>query len=190
MKKLEEFYIRNKRLSCAIKKVIEVVKNYKIYGLEEAQLFPIKDFNNRGTKESFLPNVDAYNNIIASIGKLRVGLNDSINIYHDEQKQFSEVLIKWTEVLKEHKVNVNKLKFHISKDDVMVQIADFYTGYIARLYKKIVDSTFLDRSDREVIKILKPLLGKCNIVAPNTEQEEFFKKCGLRKAETPVPFLL
>lgn len=190
LKNLETLCKCNRQITDSIRCVLDFVRNYKIHGLKEEHLFPVKDFNNKGTKESFLPNVDAYNNIIGSIGKLRINRCDTINIYHDEQKQFSEVLTAWTEELKARGIQINKLEFHVSKDSILVQIADFYTGNIARIFKKIADYSFLEREDRELLKILKPLLDKCNIVAPNNEQDEFFNKCGLHKYKSPIPFLL
>ncbi|MBR6640857.1 MAG: DUF3800 domain-containing protein [Clostridia bacterium] len=185
---LEEHYTINKQKINPVSAVIDVVKNYKKYELKVENLFPVKDFNNKGTKESFLPNVDAYNSIIASICNLRIGKCNTLNIYHDEQKQFSEVLDVWTNYMKTHDVNINELKFCSSKDNVLVQIADFYTGSIIRLYRKIIEYTSLNRADNDLIKILKPLLYNCNIVAPNNEQREFFSKCGIKTMRTPIPF--
>ncbi|MBO5117390.1 MAG: DUF3800 domain-containing protein [Treponema sp.] len=186
--KLENHYIVNKCKNNPVKAVIEVVNNYKKYNFTSEQLFPIEDFNNKGTKESFLPNVDAYNNIISSIANLKLGKNDVLNIYHDEQKQFSGVLEVWTRYMKSLDLGIGELKFCVSKDNVLVQIADFYTGNIVRLYRKIVEYKPLNRADRELIKILKPLLGYCNIVAPKYQQMEFFNQCGLKTMNTPIPF--
>ena len=46
----------------------------------------IKDYNNKGTKESFLPNVDAYNNLVSQISQFNLTYMGSIYIHHDEQK--------------------------------------------------------------------------------------------------------
>lgn len=185
---LDGHYANNNQKVNPIDSVLQVVKDYKKYGLNVDNLFPVKDHNNKGIKESFLPNVDAYNNIIASIGNLRLKRYNTINIYHDEQKQFSQVLMEWTRYLKQNNININKLDFAISKENILIQIADYYTGSIIRLYRKIVEYEILNKSDRELIKIIKPLLGKCNIVAPNNEVEEFFNKCGIKYGRTPIPF--
>lgn len=186
---LEEHFRTHKEKVNPIKLVAEVVGNYKEHGLKIEHLFPVKDFNNKGAKESFLPNVDAYNNIIGSIGNLKLNQYDEINIYHDEQKQFSNVLESWTSYMKVYGINISKLNFCVSHDDVLVQIADFYTGNILRLYRKIVEYISLNRAERELIKIIKPLLANCNIVAPDNEQREFFDKCELKMRRTPIPFL-
>lgn len=186
--KLEKHYSVDKYKINPVKLVIEIVSNYKEYNITAEQLFPVKDFNNKGTKESFLPNVDAYNNIISSIANLKLGKSDVLNIYHDEQKQFSEVLEVWTRYMKGLDINVGELNFCVSKDNVLVQIVDFYTGNIVKLYRKIVEYKPLNRADREIIKILKPLLCNCNIVAPKYQQMEFFKQCGMKTMNTPIPF--
>ncbi len=185
---LEEYYIRNRQKINPISDVIDVVKNYEREGLKIENLFPVKDFNNKGTKESFLPNVDAYNNIIASIANLRIGNNDTITIFHDEQKQFSRVLDAWTNYMKVHDVNINELNFCSSANNILVQIADYYTGSIIRLYRQIIEYNPLNRNDKDLLKILKPLLYNCNIVAPRSEQREFFNKCGIKMMNTPIPF--
>ena len=186
--KLEKHYLCNKQKSNPINSVLDFVKEYKLKKLTVSNLFPIKDFNNKGSEESFLPNVDAYNNIIASICKLRLKRDDRLNIIHDEQKQFSLVIKKWTDYLIENNLNINQIKFVDSKENILLQIVDYYTGNIIRLYRKIVQYEVLNRDDRELIKILSPLLRKCNIVAPNNETEEFFNKCNIRQTRTPIPF--
>lgn len=185
---LKDYYILSSYKFNPIEVVITTVKNHKEKGIKTEHLFPIKDFNNKGVKESFLPNVDAYNNIILSIGNLRIKKQDIINIYHDEQKQFSDVLKFWTDKLKNLDLNINNLNFCISKEDVLVQVADFYTGNLVRLYRKIIEYKTLDRNDREFINIIKPLLCSCNIVAPMYEQKEFFKQIGIKMKNTPIPF--
>lgn len=185
LKRLNVFLISNKKNS--IDRVIDIVENYNSYRLKVENLFPIKDFNNKGTKESFLPNVDAFNNLLASIYKLRLKQDDNINIYHDEQRQFSNVLEKWVNNLHDFDINIRKINFVDSKQEILIQIADFYTGNIVRLYRKIVEYKCLNRDDRELIKILKPLLENCNIVSSKSEQKEFFDKCGMKMMKSPIP---
>lgn len=186
--KLENHYFISKQKINPITDVITVVKNYKKYGLEVEHLFPVKDFNNKGTKESFLPNIDAYNNIIASVSNLRIRKNDTLTIFHDAQKQFSEVLDAWTKYMKKNNMNINELVFCKSEENVLVQVADYYTGTIMRLYKQIIDYHPLNRNDNDLLKIIKPLLYYCNIVAPRNEQNEFADKSGIRLMNTPIPF--
>ena len=185
---LEKHYISNGQKNNPVASVLEVVKNYKKAGLMVKNLFPIKDYNNKGTEESFLPNVDAYTNMIAALCKLKINRNDTISIFHDDQKQFSDVLKSWTVFLHSNNLNINQIKFVNSKKSILVQIVDFYTGNIVKLYRKIVDFENLDRQDRELLNILKPVLEKINFVAPKTETQEFFKQCRLRQVRSPILF--
>lgn len=185
---LKEHFNKNKIDKNMIDKVYEYIKTYKQHGLEKENLFPVKDFNNKGVGESFLPNVDAYNNIVGSIANLRLNINDTINIYHDEQKQFSKTLTYWTHTLKQFDVDAKTLDFIVSKDNIFIQIADFYTGTILRLYKEIVEKPYLERNSRNLLKSLKPILSNCNIVASQYDQNRFFEKCGLKSNKTRTPF--
>lgn len=168
--------------------VIKYVKDYKDQKLDVNKLFPIKDYNNKGSKEAFLPNVDAYLNLINTIVKLKINKDDFISIYHDEQKQFSSVLKTWTKSLKDDSLNINQIKFVNSKKTILIQISDFYTGNIVRLYRKIVNSENLTLQDKELIKILDPLFEKINVVAPSSEIQTFFEKCGLKYVKSQIPF--
>ncbi|MCI8643925.1 MAG: DUF3800 domain-containing protein [Lachnospiraceae bacterium] len=97
----------------------------------------IKDYNNKGTKESFLPNVDAYNNLVSQISQFNLTYMGSIYIHHDEQKQFSQVLSDWSETLKAKGCNIRNVEFCDSKGDLLIQVCDLITGNILRLYKEI-----------------------------------------------------
>jgi hypothetical protein len=186
LEKLDTFLVSNKKGS--IKSVIDIVKNHNNLGLSVRNLFPIKDFNNKGVEESFLPNVDAFNNLIVSIYKLRLREYDIINIYHDEQKQFSNVLTKWVKSLEDNGVKTNVLEFPVSKENILIQIVDYYTGSIVRLYRKIIEHNHIKENEKELIKILKPLFCNCNVVAPEYEQKKFFETCGLKLTKTQIPF--
>lgn len=188
LKILCQHYEKDTDIYSAVKKVISAVENYADKSLTVKNLFPVEDFNNKGTRESFLPNVDAYNNILSSINAFYMKQSDSVTIYHDAQKQFSKVLEWWTQELKSRYPNIKNINFPESKDNVLIQLIDFYTGTIARLYSKIIKTSLLDRADREQLKILKPLLQYCNVVAPLEHQKRFFDACGMKTMKTPIPF--
>ncbi len=185
---LRVHYISQKYDSGIIEDVIGAVMNRKNqYNLSLEELLPVKDFNNKGTGESFLPNVDAFNNLLLQIGR-EVSYGDKLYIYHDKQTQFSKVLSKWSDVLKERSIIIEHLDFYNSKEQLLIQVADFYTGTFLRLYKEIISSTSLNRNNRELMKILKPVFINCNIVASRYEQLCFFERCGLEYTATPLPF--
>lgn len=185
---LVEHFNKNNHKSDSILNTIKYVNDHKSYNLKVENLLPIKDYNNKGTKESFLPNVDAFNNLVGTISKLKLGSNDCVSIYHDEQKQFSEVLLYWSSILEEYGVNKKTMKFCVSRDSILIQIADFCTGNIIRLFRKIIEKPYLEKNDRDLIKTIKPLLYNCNIVAPVYVQERFFETCGIKFTKTPLPF--
>lgn len=184
---LKAHYISQKRDSGIIENVIKVVMDHENYNLDLKNLLPVKDFNNKGTEESFLPNVDAFNNLLGQIGR-KVSYGDKLYVYHDKQAQFSKVLCEWSKVLKKRGVSIEHLDFYDSKEHLLIQVIDFYTGTLLRLYKGIINSTYLNRNDTDLMKILKPIFRDCNIVAPRYDQLRFFDKCGLKNTPTPLAF--
>lgn len=190
---LKKLYVNKKSEEDAniqnnIDKVIKFIlsENYKKLSVEN--ILSVKDYNNKGGKESFLPNVDAYNNLIGQIAQFELSYMDSIYIHHDEQKQFSQVLFDWSDELRKRGCNIKKVEFCNSKDDIIIQVSDFFTGNILRFYKEISAKSFLNRNDRELVKLLRPFLRRCNIVASNYEQHNFFEQCNIKYSKTPIPF--
>lgn len=76
----------------------------------------------------------------------------------------------------------------IQKKDVVIQVVDFFTGNILRLYKEIISTSYMNRKNRELVKKIKPLLENCNIVASNYEQMRFFEQCNIKYRKAPLPF--
>lgn len=187
--KIRELLIscKQKEYQC-VDSVIDYIKNHKKYGLTLENILPIKDYNNKGTKESFLPNVDAFNSLLGHICNLRLSYGDNVFVYHDDQKQFSNVLSKWADELKKYGTGIQQLNFHDSKKDVVIQVVDFFTGNILRLYKEIISTSYMNRKNRELVKKIKPLLENCNIVASNYEQMRFFEQCNIKYRKAPLPF--
>lgn len=182
--------IKDCKIKKLIKEVIEYIYDYEDKNLSVTSLYPVKDFNNKGTVTSFLPNLDAYNNIIASKATLLFKPYNNISIYHDKQDQFSDCITKWTEIMssKFGLENIKNIKFIDSKDEILIQFIDYITGNIRMCFNNIMNNSS-KREDRELIKILKPLLSKCNIVSTNYEQDKFFNTVGINYADTPLPKL-
>ena len=66
--------------------VIEYVDNYEKFGLTRKNLFPIQDVTNKKKNiHCFLPNIDAFTNIITSTVASRIKKSDKLFIYHDIQ---------------------------------------------------------------------------------------------------------
>ncbi|MGL4914325.1 MAG: DUF3800 domain-containing protein [Romboutsia sp.] len=180
--------IGDSKIQEKIKEVILHIENYEEKNLQIKNLYPVKDFNNKGTVTSFLPNLDAYNNIIASQSTLLFKSYNKISIYHDTQDQFSNCIKKWTEIMKDdfNINNINNIEFIDSKDEVLIQFIDYITGNIRICFSNIINNSH-SKDDREIIGILKPLLTRCNIVSVKSEQEKFFYKLGIRYRNTSVP---
>lgn len=125
------------RLEKLINKMISEYENYERKELKIENLFPVKDFNNKGTKESFLPNVDAYNNIISSIAR-----DACCNI----EKLFNDT---YKEIL-ENKVNAYAEIWYFQN----LQIKDLFTeNEFMELVKK--SSRFVCKTDGEVAYSIK-----------------------------------
>lgn len=165
----------------------EKIQNYKQYNLEIENLLPIKDYTNRGKKLSFLPNTDAFTNLILQIASFQAPKSSNLDIYHDEQKQFSNVIQDWANNLKARGVNIDNIKFISSTNNSLIQMTDFLTGNILKLYEDIVDNAYANKRNRDKIKILKTLLKSCNIVSTRAEQAIFFDTCGINYVRTPMP---
>lgn len=174
-----------------IEKIIEYTREnkFKEMGFSLKHILPIKDYNNKGTKESFLPNVDAYNNLVGLISKFGISHMDSVFIHHDAQAQFSNVLFDWNNTLKKRGCNIKNLEFCNSKGDILIQVSDFLIGTITKLYKEIISTHYINKKNKDLVKLLKPLLSRCNIVASKYEQKHFFDQCNMKYSKTPIPFL-
>lgn len=181
--------ISKKQIKEKVKKVIDYISQYEHENLNIHHLFPLKDLNNRGKTMSFLPNLDAYNNIIASVARLSLSENNSIHIYHDIQKQFSDSIIKWTNTIKNEgdTKNIDSINFIESKDEILIQFIDYITGNFRICFNNIINGTTKKR-DREFTKLLKDILLQSNIVSTKNDQEKFFKAVGKRPIYSPLPY--
>ena len=136
---------------------------------------------------SFLPNLDAYNNVIASISRLSLSKNDSIYIYHDVQKQFSNSITKWTDRIKTDTKNIDNIKFIESKDEILIQFIDYITGNFRICFNNIMNGPTKKR-DREFTKLLKDILLQSNIVSTKNDQEKFFNAIGTKPIYPQLPY--
>lgn len=173
----------------SIENVKERIINNQCYSLKLQELFPIMDTTNKGGKTFFLPNIDAYNNIIASTSTLRLGHKDTLTIYHDEQKQFSNAIESWTKSIMsfDQMQKVKQVEFKNSKDNIIIQISDFITGVSIQTFSKIINSRYLSSDEKAFIKSINYLLSNCNIVCPRYEQDKFANSCGLNMKYTDLP---
>lgn len=188
LRDLDMWLVSQKRKN--LKDVIPLAENYKEYGMKRRNLVPLIDYTNTGKPICFLPNVDAFNNIIATTSVFKLSPSDTLQIVHDEQKQFDNALKQWSEHLKtQNALPIKDVKFIPSNKDILIQLADFLTGRIARVFSCTSNFKPVGRKERDLMKIIKPLvIGNCNIVSVRREQEAFFKEFGLKVTKTPIPF--
>ncbi|WP_039238980.1 hypothetical protein, partial [Clostridium novyi] len=181
--------IIDEHIKYQVKFLKDYICNYRKYGLSIRNIYPIQDLTNKKSLMSFLPNIDAFLNIIANTTNLRMWKEDKLLIFHDEQKQFSESLVKWVEEMK-HKMlvrNIDKIAFVESKTNVLIQTIDFLTGTILSCLVKSINNPYI-RSNREMLRILKPMVENCNIVSVEGDYREFFKQSKVKFSKSPVPF--
>ncbi|ELC8365435.1 DUF3800 domain-containing protein [Clostridium perfringens] len=170
-------------------KVKQILKRYEEYGLKIENIFPIKDKTNKGSTITFLPNIDAYLNIVASVSTFNIGQNDKLNIFHDNQKQFDKSISLWTTRMREELIrsNVKNVEFLDSKENILVQVIDFITGLSLKCYKECMGQRYLKKNTRDLIKILKPVLRRCNIVTDRSEEYKFETNLNIKLSSTPMP---
>lgn len=117
-----------------IEDTIDIVKNYKDYNLSISNLFPLVDHTNKNKKAVVIsPNVDAFNNLLLRYQQL----SENIVIIHDEQKQFSNALTKWS-LYNDGELSfdfVKSIDFIDSIKNRNLQVIDYLTGWVNEHFK-------------------------------------------------------
>lgn len=184
---IENLKIKYSGYENVMDKVIDIIKNRNKYQLNIENLLPLPDFTNKGKKVCLLPNITAFTNIVNLIANNPRYKGNVLNIYHDQQLQFSESIDNWHNFMDCYKCdNLKTLSFQDSKSDVFIQIADYITGYVFRLYKTIIKNSYVNRNLRNQLIEIKPLLANCNIVSSKSNQDTFFRNAKIKYAQTPV----
>lgn len=186
-----EKYLVKRNIVQDLSAVIDRVKHSESYSLTRKNLVPIMDYDNRGNPLCFSPNVDAYWHIAATMANRQPKSVSSIHIFHDDQKQFIPALKQWTQNLREQNGLTLDAFTPLSSDDLLIQLSDFITGKLIRVYRDIVNSSVPKRDTREFIKVIKPIIeGDCNVVSTQYEQRRFYSAFGLevRPTRIPLPF--
>ena len=185
--------LTQKKIVKDLQEVKNYVNNYSNHQMKIKNLFPLIDCDNKGNQTCFLPNLDGYNHILATILNKRIPFGSHITIFHDEQLQFEKALKKWTEDIHQQTMQSVDVQFVQScqKVYILIQLVDFLTGRIARLYKDIIETGQPKKRDREIFDAAKPLIARnVNVVAPKAEQELFFQQFGLETVLTEIPIQL
>lgn len=128
-------------------------------GMHEAvkKFIPIPDTTKNGMTVNLLPHVHSIFNIIARLNKYHSRLLKDVELFHDKQNDFDDILLYCKECLKNSNLSRSNppglhvdflvtedlsLNFVDSKSDVGIQIADLLAGFFNRyinglLYKNI-----------------------------------------------------
>lgn len=136
---------------CILELVRESLDDYKHIKIQEGdnaykRFLPLPDINKRGEKIWILPNYASFTHIYARINLYTDGNLSDIDIMHDEQVHFDEI-IKDAKISAESATNINKamapnadfsfvdyanLTFGNSKENLGIQIADILAGFSSR----------------------------------------------------------
>jgi len=184
--------VNDRGITECCKQVKSIVVDYSEHNLDIKNLVPIRDMTNRNREMSLLPHLDAYLNIIGSTSIQRLRSMDKLFIYHDEQKQFSNALAKWTDTMKEYDEisNLRRVQFVSSKKDVLIQSIDFLTGHSVRIFNKSKNSNYFTGRDKAFTKVMSSVLLNCNILSTRYEQDNFFEVLKLKSERTQMPWKL
>lgn len=182
-------YIFNDIISNRLKTIKDRINNFSNESFQLSNLVPIKDKTNGGKNMSFLPNLDAYLNVVNVIGNVKLEDKDSLTIFHDRQDQFDKSIKKWTKIIKNNYSNakIDEISFLDSKKSIFIQVIDFITGMILKRYRVCIEKNYLNRKQRKEYKLYRPFVERCNVVAPKHEQKLFFSKHKLISTKSRIP---
>lgn len=129
------------------------------------KFIPIPDLNKNGKKVNLLPQISCLTNIIARVNCLNSGLN-KIRFFHDEQKQFDNILEDNVNIMYELSSSESRWKMRgvnfnllskpditidtLSHNDIGIQIADILAGFMMRYVKKYLESSKLSPIHDEI----------------------------------------
>lgn len=158
---LLEASVHSRFIKEQIKETIDSIKRHKGFRLSKENLFPLIDSTNIGKKPfSLLPNIDAISNLVFQLTKNET---DNIEVFHDNQKEYSKSLSKWVnEVAQNKKINITT-RFEESKENVILQAVDFITGHVNENFinKNIYNNEYM----KDIVK------NKVNFVSTYSQQK-------------------
>ncbi len=186
-----------------VKSIEETIDDYYIFkeriGEVEAvkKFIPIPDVMKNKKDVYLLPHVHSIFNIIARLNKYHLKELEGVNLHHDKQEEFDEILISSKELLETIEYNENRppvfhsdfdlnstleLEFLSSERSIGIQVADLIAGYFARyinglLYKGVeMDKIYHDifMCFRRKFHPMSPL--GVNFVIPDSKKYVIFNK--------------
>lgn len=171
-----------------MKRLSESIDYFRDTDNELKYMIPIEDYTNKGKLMRLLPNIDSFNNVITSTATLRLNPKDELFVLHDIQEQFGQSYENWIDKNQLLGVNnIKDIKFVESKEVVLIQVIDFITGNLLKLYNSVLNNSGIKKSDRIMGEILSTAIGNTNIVSNGYEQNKFFELFSKKYSRAPLP---
>lgn len=164
--KYKQFFSENEIFELFIRCINETIDDLKTMERNEKneqsylKFLPLPDKNKHGKDVWMLPNLSSFSNIYARINKHYKKKLTSICIYHDEQAQFDEIIIKSKSEIHEifpsnseyitpsglysFENTEARLSFIKSEDSIEVQVADLLSGMCCNQLKKAASENYDD----------------------------------------------
>lgn len=130
------------------------------------RFLPLPDDNKHLKLVWMLPNLSSFTNLYARINKFVDCDIDSVNLFHDEQLQFDEILAKNKEIAENLDVIVPiasanfqftgkaSLSFLNSEDDVCIQVADLLAGTAMRVLTEKLTGNYTSAKAAEAYELI------------------------------------
>ncbi|WP_026478219.1 DUF3800 domain-containing protein [Alkaliphilus transvaalensis] len=171
-------------------RVDNAIMSYRNKAIPLSRLIPIEDYTNKSKLMRLLPNIDSFNNAVASISTLKLKSSDKVNIYHDVQEQFGNSYEKWIEQMNGLGIsNIKGIQFVKSEESIFIQVVDFLVGNLLKLYERLVNNNTVKKEDRLFGRSVQELLYNTNVVSTKYIQEQFFSSLQMKYGNTPRPRL-
>lgn len=147
-----------------INETIDSINSSSALGLSIDNLFPLIDnYKENHSTVAISPHINSFNNILNRIGNLT-----SLTIIHDKINDLDEA-IKNNLKLRNPQNIPNTINFNDSKKNNLLQVADFWCGYIKNSIKDILDK------NNNINNITKKIIDtRVNIVSSLEEQSLVF----------------
>jgi len=173
----KNYFPKNEHSIYLSKNIQESIDDYNELKLDDENAYlkfiPVPDSSKRGKSIWMLPNLASFTNIYARINLYLSGNLSGVNIFHDEQAHFDEIITINKKILEElDTANLNAiatakygfncsatLKFSESHEHSPIQIADILAGMVMRYLQETVEGI---PSSPEIISSYKKILSTYN----------------------------
>lgn len=155
------------------------------------------DINKRGEMIAFLCHIPCFCNIYSRINSFNNRKINNVNIVHDNQDHFNELIVLYKEKMEQYRnteefkhrkgsdfclTQKAELEFGDSKGSIALQLADLVAGFSMRFLRDLIDNKEPNESQWKTFRIIQrqnnlhPSLGTL-IMCPETVKREIFHYC-------------